>query len=159
VTERPIIFSGAMVRAILEGRKTQTRRLVRWPKWADAERDFGALRDSQSGIAFYSDGCPRKRMTCPYGQPGDILMPRWASRITLEIISVRVQLLQEITEEDAMAEGVDWPEGQQERNKMLWGCEQTARMRFADIWDSIAAKRAPWDSNPVVWAITFRRSA
>lgn len=68
-----------------------------------------------------------------------IHMPRWASRITLEVADVAVERLQEITEEGAVAEG----------------CE--TRAGFRDLWDSINAKRGhPWDSDPWVWVIGFR---
>lgn len=81
-----------------------------------------------------------------------IHMPRWASRITLEIISVRVERLQEITEEDARAEGVA---------AMMVECRPDAhephRGLFAILWDQINGKRAPWVSNPWVWRVEFRR--
>lgn len=84
-------------------------------------------------------------------------MPRWASRITLEITEVRVQRLQEISEEDAQAEGVyndhSTPDG--------WGFEATCgnvyRRNFARSWDSINGKKAPWSSNPWPWCLSFRR--
>jgi hypothetical protein len=80
-----------------------------------------------------------------------ISMPRWASRITLEITDVRVQRLQEISEEDAEAEGVySWSE--------MGPLDICARPLFASLWDSINAKRAPWASNPFIWALTFRRA-
>lgn len=85
-----------------------------------------------------------------------IHMPRWASRITLEISEVRVQRLQEISEDDAATEGAT---RDTEQNIRKWGYDQTMRMAFADLWDSINGKRpnASWDSNPLIWAITFRR--
>src|SRR3989304_7157316 len=126
--EHSIIFSGEMVRAILEGRKTQTRRVVSQKHMGRMEID--TLKFSKSDYSI-----------CPYGQPGDYLwvretwshykggyfyradeehydvawkpsihMPREASRLTLESIKVRAARLQNIIEEDAMAEGV-LPEG------------------------------------------------
>lgn len=139
VRERPILFSGPMVRAILEGRKTQTRRVLKNP-------DDGVSTTIEDGSPLYcDDGGFWHPRPCPYGQPGDRLwvreahqlspdgpiyratarehgtyepggagpwrpsihMPRWASRITLEITDVRVERVQEITEDDAIAEGVE----------------------------------------------------
>lgn len=168
--EIPILFNGEMVRAILDGRKTQTRRVVK-----------------QRG------DCSGSMEQCPYGQPGDRLwvretwacshlydqfpprlipldarfayaatehigglikrpsihMPRWASRITLEIESVRVERVQEITRGDAMEEGCPFSNMQAGPNPKHW---------FRDLWDSINGPRGfGWDVNPFVWAITFRR--
>lgn len=71
-------------------------------------------------------------------------MPRWASRITLEVTEVRVQRLQDISEEDARAEGVE-PH------------HDDPRLDFRALWDSINRDRAPWSANPWVWCISFRR--
>jgi hypothetical protein len=73
-----------------------------------------------------------------------IHMPRWASRLTLEVTDVRVQRLQEISEEDAQAECVPTGDG-----------EGSYREGFASIWQDINGKRAPWASNPWVWAVSF----
>jgi hypothetical protein len=76
-------------------------------------------------------------------------MPRWASRLTLEIIRVRVQRVQEIGLEDVQCEGVIFTP--QSSLKQV-------RMQFAHLWDSLNAKRGyPWESNPWVWVITFKR--
>jgi hypothetical protein len=83
--------------------------------------------------------------------PG-IHMPRWASRITLEVTEVRVQRLQEISEEDAKAEGVFPTAG----SRLPTRPHQRA---FRILWDSINGKRAPWESNPWVWAVSFRTLA
>lgn len=79
-----------------------------------------------------------------------IFMPRWASRITLEIMEVRVERLNEITEEDAMSEGVDWKDHAGLASK-------TAKKLFAQLWDSINGKKFPWSGSPWVWVITFKR--
>lgn len=74
-----------------------------------------------------------------------IFMRRWFSRITLEITDVRVERLNAISDHDARAEGMDL------------ASHGTAPARFAELWESINGKRAPWSSNPWVWALTFRR--
>ncbi len=206
--ERPILFSAPMIRAILDGRKSQTRRAMK-PQ-PDAVHD---------GEPYWFIGGYRTRMdannplVCPYGFPGSRLwvretcraeelpsgldgvryladdcfipienteaasdawlslaaygqrigghhkcrnvpsihMPRWASRITLEITGIRVEQLQDISEADAMAEGIDpkFPQDEQWAN--------AARMRFADIWESINGQGS-WDTNPLVWVVEFRSS-
>lgn len=87
--------------------------------------------------------------------PG-IHMPRWASRILLEITEVRVERLQAIGEEDARAEGLrphacGWSDGVNGYDTL------TARQAFGELWDEINGERAPWASNPWVWAVSFRR--
>lgn len=79
-----------------------------------------------------------------------IFMPRWASRITLEIAGVRVERLQEITEEDARAEGVDAHPPSAIDDRIY-------RRPFEVLWDSINGKIYPWASNPWVWVIEFKR--
>jgi len=79
-----------------------------------------------------------------------IFMPRWASRITLEIEDVRVQRLQDISERDARAEGM-LPAGANPAHY------KPARDLFRRLWNDINEDRAPWSSNPWVWAISFRR--
>jgi hypothetical protein len=78
-----------------------------------------------------------------------IFMPRWASRIQLEVLGIRVQRLQEISEEDALAEGVygdESPYGQ-----------ATPIMCFKAGWDKINGKRGSWESNPWVWVVEFKQ--
>jgi hypothetical protein len=86
-----------------------------------------------------------------------IHMPRWASRITLEITEVRVQRLQGISEEDAFAEGVAANPYHMADGTIDEGMSISARANFASLWDSINGSRAPWSENPWVWAITFKR--
>ena len=235
--ERPIIFSGAMVRAILDGRKTQTRRVVRWPKWADPDRDWPFLLPPAHSLALYRDGRPVKKMGCPYGVPGDRLwvretwrvtsesnhydtdekrlyvayrantgspghlggrqhttifsassdedlaakawgnhrsgpwrpsihMPRWASRLMLEVTAVRVERLQDISEADAAAEGVDGlvpghgPVTDAEvRAEPGYMRSRFYRDGFAFAWHNINGKRpgCSWEDNPWVWVVSVRR--
>jgi hypothetical protein len=211
MAERPIIFSAAMVRAILDGRKTQTRRVVRLPKWGTAideigddgytmwcvARDSGCLspalpqylptdtlwvREAFALGHYYDDeGKPIGDLRPFYAATMDvgrwydpdadqwrdrprwrpsIHMPRWASRITLRVTGVRVERLHDISEEDAIAEGV--LVGQ------LPGCfhsgigtldvewRSTATHAFEHLWESINGP-GTWDANPWVVAISFER--
>jgi hypothetical protein len=186
VKERPILFSGPMVRAILDGRKTQTRRIVRG---TIGERDGVAVLEGQT-----IEGNPAVLGQCQYGRPGDRLwvretwsqpggrlhyradevdhgevhvwvpsihMPRRYSRLSLEITEVRVQRLQEISEADARAEGA--PVGEKLPGTVNGEPAEVMaldpRLAFLWLWDSINGKRAPWSSNPWVWALTFKRVA
>lgn len=208
--ERPIIFSGPMVRAILEGRKTQTRRVVK-PQPTEID---GQLRTQSAMLLAAIFGREATKADeesfapkCPYGVPGDRLwcketfahgamgpiyradwgepvgnnypahrtaawlseiqkacgadvlshewkspihMPRWASRITLEIESVRVERLQDISEADAMAELGANPSG-------TYPAEFGYHNRlFADLWESIHGKGS-WKLNPWVWVLSFKK--
>lgn len=196
-----------MVRAILEGRKTVTRRVVKFlPEYQDAQY-VRIKRDSRISKydAVLSITHEDAFAACPYGQARDrlwvretwycagadesdgypvryredasivqdvsttwrpsIFMPRWASRINLEIISVRVERLQEITEDDAQAEGMP-KMARVERYDPIFGGgvsnkiheQGTYRFGFQIGWDGLNAKRGfSWDSNPWVWRIEFSR--
>ncbi len=237
IKERPILFSAPMVRAILEGRKTVTRRVCKPQPSANAHTTCA------SGIpmgAWWETGKDINR--CPHGQPGDRLwvretwycdhfevqkgpylqpadmhdldqsredgelvyaadglapyeqeqptwkpsihMPRWASRILLEITDVRVERLQDISEEQAQAEGCfftdygrkcghtgsGWtevgdcpvPEAHHPlRNGWMWDktsspneCLGTATWAFANLWQKTGGD---WDANPWVWVVEFKR--
>lgn len=236
--ERPILFSAPMVRAILEGRKTQTRRVVKpqpiacdkYVGGAFIERRPGRTDGGQDRTAV---GAPSDYVArvCPYGRIGDRLwvretfahwtardifsgapvpvtayragrqwrngncpsyekdklfwknpddkptnvkwkspihMPRWASRITLEITDVRVQRVQDISEADAIAEGCDAACGMSGDDDLMVSQVQQMRgfdssysvARFVLLWDSINGKRpgvTNWNVNPCVWALTFKR--
>ena len=205
MSERPILFSAPMVRAILEGRKSQTRRVVnpqpvnpvgdpgfspaedvwRWDHENVRVCPYGApwgdrlwVRETWTGtwcyeemhLAYAADGSERtlevpdvpqdyalpKAAIKPGAWVTPLFMPRWASRLTLEITDVRVQRVQEISEEDAQAEGVE-----AERWVKIGGENGASyRMGFRSIWDHINAKRGySWQSNPWVWAVSFRRVA
>lgn len=190
--ERPILFSAPMVKAILEGRKTQTRRVVKhvpalgYPfEWClsaelgvidravgDYTRycPYGQFRDRlwvrESGnIAtdksawMYPDAGGKLAPTAPVGSESwarewkscpSIHMPRWASRLTLEITSVRIGRAQSISDDAALAEGVKC-EG------LL--VDHEPRIKFRELWDSINGQRAgcAWADNPWVWVVEFRR--
>lgn len=176
--ERPILFSAPMVRAILDGRKTMTRRVMK-PQPEDCTYHHGS--------AVY-----RVEKKCTYGVPGDLLwvretwasdvdgcpaglsyradhldprgdgpanpmrwrpsifMPRWASRLKLRITNVSVERLREITEHDAMREGVNAESVSTQPGIYSY------RAPFAELWDSINAGRGfGWDANPWVWVIGF----
>lgn len=238
--ERPILFSGAMVRAILDGRKTQTRRVC---NGQPGELWTGSV--VEDGNIFMTQTChpARMPMICPYGAPGDrlwvretfyesgyhyashpeddeyrawagfghragdgnlfyaangrpevrgkndwcvdvgpreadkkfipdqgnrfwkkrpsIFMPRWASRITLEITGVRVERVQEISNEDAWDEGCRlFDDREYWKNDYIGAVvlADTPRDEFQGLWNSINAKRGfSWESNPWVWVVEFKR--
>ena len=213
VKERPILFSAPMVRAILDGRKTQTRRIVKPQPPGSCRYEINGNQDKAycvfddaglpGGIGFCPPTARSKDhlLPCPYGKPGDrlwvretwqqvtqdvatvkpidvlrdckqgvcyaadgercpitygqvklrwrpsIFMRRWASRITLEITGVRVERLQDISEEDAIAEGVQCA-----------GVPSslTNRGAFAKLWESINGPDS-WAANPWVWVVEFHK--
>jgi hypothetical protein len=181
--ERPILFSAPMVRAILDGSKTQTRRIVK--------------------IKYDGCGAPimpnDPRLPCPYGQVGDRLWVRetWAdmgtghtayrattdeqtaklmswkpsihmhrhrSRITLEITDVRVERLQDISDEDAECEGIKpivelgqlpaWQHTSSLSTRHVKSIDHITP--YKHLWESINGPSS-WDANPFVCAITFKR--
>lgn len=205
--ERPILFNGPMVRAILDGRKTQTRRPLKLQPDRDIDGEpywhvggFRAWQFRPVSDVLRKGGALLK---CPYGVPGDLLwvreawqllwcshhetdcgteydctlitgevpkendshygfdyratsdlpnegdpwrpsihMPRWVSRITLHVEAVRVERVQDISEEDARAEG--------------FACHDS----FAVTWEETYAKRGlGWDANPWAWVVEFSRVA
>lgn len=207
VKERPILMSAEMVRAILDGRKGQTRRVVK-PQPPKETQLFVAVRDwfeaadidQELGFDFPTS---QHQYHCPYGVPGgrlwvretwcefverhrtkrnirefayranchedgercrqdyidagypyqwkpSIHMPRIASRLLLELTNVRVERLQDISDEDAAAEGVDaMPSAP---------AALTHRTSFAKLWDTL--NKSPdysWESNPWVWVLDFKR--
>lgn len=189
--ERPILFSATMVRAILEGRKTQTRRVMKTQYVNVAKLDpyteemllrhcpYGQIGDrlwvretwtnlsyepspDKACVLYRADGEEK-----PYelNWRPSIFMPRWASRITLEIIDARVHRLQEISEEDAACEGVEKTSAMIWRNYFEDCAQYSAKSSFASLWQSINGKNKPggewdaWDANPWVWALTFKRVA
>ncbi|MBW6333091.1 hypothetical protein ACV36R_29240 [Pseudomonas aeruginosa] len=195
--ERPILFNDQMVRAILDGRKTVTRRVMK------PQPDFlGSMVDPNTPFKPLDAGL-HARITCPYGEPGDRLwvretwglqvrsygggagefivyratnpdaiycrssegreypvkwkpsihMRRHSSRILLEITAVRVERLQDISNDQAIAEGIDThPMGFYGN-----GCI-TAGGAFLELWESINGD-GRWADNPWVWVIEFKRVA
>ncbi len=224
MTKHPIIFSGTSIPALLDGRKTQTRRIVKLPNptrhvvvdpggtifgpgpYIKAYRNTDMSPPEDGNIAAM-----HPRVHCPYGYPGDrlwvkeayaahelyealkpseipaegrvwsrlwfaardsgcedgpdhsdagrwrncLFMPLWASRITLEVTDVRVERVQGISEEDAIAEGVDAVSMAAMPRQGTW----TRRQDFAQIWNKLNGKKpgCSWDDNPWVWVIEFRR--
>jgi hypothetical protein len=197
--ERPIPFSGPMVRAILAGTKTQTRRLVK----PQPSITSGSLLHWRGAAVMAGHDTARS----PYGQPGDRLwvreawrtvkeaddtpprdmdaayrlwyeadahadhhahqlgygryrppmfMPRWASRITLEVTGVRVERLADISEADAQAEGIE-----RRGSGWAWYSDRKAYtmqpiVSYRDLWESINGPGS-WDANPWVWVVEFKR--
>lgn len=219
--ERPILFSGPMVRAILDGRKTVTRRLIKpQPTWMyeslDAEwfapRCVRRNGDEYPGEAVFGVSDDDHHVVCQYGAVGDrlwvrethsfsteliplvgrcvrdweyvkriwyqadnnrptwaetkwrpsIFMPRHASRITLEVVSARVERLQEITEEDVAKEGfIEWSDPPRVTSKHygvtkadVW--ETSPKSAFARVWREINGALS-WDANPWVWRVEFKQ--
>jgi len=199
MTEKPILFSKSMILAILDNRKKQTRRVIKFPlnclhlsgnpvkllnDWALSK--IGKLKNGVLEYEYQNDVDDSRigKIKCPYGAPGNqlwvretfhqhymgglpcykaddncketdvinwkpsIFMPRWASRIQLEIKDIRIERIQDISEEDAKAEGIEWGEG----------AGSNPRVIFSNLWDSINEKRGfGWGLNPWVWVIDFER--
>lgn len=210
-TERPILFSAPMVRGLLDGTKTQTRRVMRhqpqpvvvhgigpmlgikkprgkdrwlWPNardevlascphgrpgdrlWVRESFDFlpvgGPDEPQACEIVYWATGssepreCPHDYNPMIYGREKvrpSIHMPRWASRITLEITGVRIERLQRISAADAIAEGVNvHPDHRGKPSTSIYSPVQAYR----DLWERINGPDS-WDENPWVWVIEFRR--
>lgn len=215
--ERPIIMSAESVRAILDGRKSMTRRVLKIQpptQWDEVKPIYGSngagiiAWDFYSSLNRYDHGYLKDSF--PYGHIGDhlwlreswfevtklsdsygkqfgisggidtwnlykadgsklpdgfkwkspLFIPRKASRITLEITDIRVERLQDITEEDARAEGVIDGGCLNCGEHEPCGCGNPmpdARDAYVSIWNTLNAKRGyPWESNPWVWAISFK---
>lgn len=197
---KPILFNGEMVKAILDGRKTQTRRVIKVQPPGD-DYVFSTILDTtgdQKKVGkhnWYNDNSKpdSKYFSNPYGLPGDKLwvretwrettdqpgvmyradgwedciaqynlkwrpsihMPRWASRITLEITGVRVDRVQDIKPIDCVAEGIYEPKYNYKRYEGMM-----ATIAFEKVWNSINAKRGfGWDTNPWVWVIEFMEAS
>lgn len=162
IKERPILFKGEMVRAILDGRKTMTRRIAKSGKCA-----FGKVGDrlwvresfliKPNGEFYYKADDPICNGWNDNGKSiswkPSIHMPREASRITLEITGVRIERLKDITEDDARAEGVEIFRNYR-KDSQHW--MNSARDSFMTLWQSIHGDET-WDFDPFVWVVEFRR--
>lgn len=207
---RPILFNGAMVRALLDGSKTQTRRpfSARMLSLMESAGLAGVVSHFTTEATLASNDLNYVRDFCPYGKPGDLLwvreafsgphcmeasegraavppkkwphesalwywadgdpsegdwtrprpsihMPRFASRITLEIVSVRVERLNDISEADARVEGVML----YERGRLGPDAEDSAvsyRQGYRWLWETINGPGS-WAANPWVWVVEFKR--
>ena len=198
--ERPILFSAPMVRAMLDGSKTQTRRVVKFDdsrgRW-DAH-GYYAVTDYTIVKVPWTEQTIRQVIPCKFGDRGDHLwvretwaaphafdhlpprlipsgtrfhyrasedaggllwrpsihMPRFASRISLEITGVRVERLQDISEADCRAEGCSGGHG----SIPGYGYAATPLEHYHWLWNSINGQGA-WESRPWIWAIEFRKAA
>jgi hypothetical protein len=158
VKERPILFSTSMVRAILDGRKTQTRRLRFRADPGDTlwVRESWRPSDKLGVHVEYLADTPRA-----YGRwKPSIHLRRCHARLFLEVLAVREEPLAAITVEDVFDEGLEpGPSGAYVVDD---GTDDTVEREdpieaFALLWDSINGKRAPWSSNPRVTVVEFRR--
>lgn len=187
IKEHPILFSAPMVRAILAGAKTQTRRVVHRRHLAQINLTRGPIRanwskpmpygqpgdrlwvretwsrEFEGGVCYRADDAPGEvaEFVDAQGNPikgsrwkPSIHMPRWASRITLEITGVRVERLQDISEADAQAEGCALecmtPTGD-DSGSAIWGPGG-----YIALWESLNGPGS-WEANPWVWVIEFKR--
>lgn len=194
VKERPILFNGEMVRAILDGTKTQTRRLVKgcveeggvysidaWMNGKMPKCPYGTVGDrlwvretwawvpgvngsmGWSTLNYKADGGQRmfdgdkvmnetgKFLTHEGVWRPSIHMPHWASRITLEITNVRVERLQDISEEDAKAEGVEASKSVEMKNG-----SPCYSLPFQLLWNRTYGCDA-WEKNPWLWVVEFKK--
>lgn len=169
MADRPIIFGAPMMRALLNGEKSQTRRYARLSPccaigdrlWVREAWACLGMKPSQADGAIYRVGHPEARARGPRVDARwrpSIHMPRWASRMTLVVTDVRSQRLQEISRDDAIAEGIRRVGGSALRWEAWSGAEgqesATPVEAFAVLWDSIHGPGA-WSANERVWAITF----
>ena len=205
MTDRQILFSAPMVRALLAGTKTQTRRMVKPCKDLSVGCELAAcelagevnagdysnakyrpgdrlwvretciaeeLPDGLDGVRYLADEAfipiqstseaadrwldlrfygKRQSPVAPVKTVPAIHMPRWASRITLEVTGVRVERSQDISEADAMAEGVHYSL----LEKIQAGQDRWARHAYKKLWESIHGPGS-WDLNPWVWVVEFK---
>lgn len=209
--ERGILFSAPMVRALLDGSKTQTRRAMKTQPASEPFVSRASLNQSGTRpvtVAMWDNRAPDGSTCCicPYGVVGDrlwvretwcahstfngikpslipqskvfyasddgyspsgapgrpsIFMPRWASRITLEITDVRVERLQDISEADAITEGIEFNAALDPSGPCKWRYYKRPSAgidcpvgSYESLWDSINGAGS-WDANPWVWVVSF----
>ena len=147
--ERLISFTDDMQQASRDGRKGQIRRVVKLidPRHHRIDIEDGVVKESTR-----INGCWHvvKVHKCPYGVVGDRLR---SDDLLLEITGLRVERLQEITPDDACAEGIELSD----YDKGSANSASKYVPMFRDLWDSIYAEKHPWKSNPFVWVIEFKR--
>jgi hypothetical protein len=129
-----------------------------------ADDAFIALPDDERIAALWREAHAKRSRVNEYAWRSPIFLPRWASRLTLEITEMRVQRLQEISEADAIAEGApDFFERYEHISRDQRICtgelarDFPHRACFACVWDELNGDRALWSTNPWVYALTFRR--
>lgn len=197
--ERSLIMTGESVRAVLAGRKTQTRRVARdqTAKSYQWVSQFPVIPTRDGLYEGWAKDCGQSFLlptSCPYGSVGERLwvresfshsrewhmnpwywadgdptdgdyekpkpsihMPRWASRLTLEITDVRVERVQDVSENDVLAEGVTVDKVAAVAG-VPWSEMPDLYTAFRVLWDALNAKRGySWNDNPFVWVLSFRR--
>lgn len=157
MTDIPIIFSPAMARALLEGRKTMTRRLASSPLRRAKAGDRLYVREMFRTETIVINGVLREQARYPEDQfrrefdpmkyKPSIHMPRWASRMTLVVTATKIERLNDITEDDARAEGVELIDGSI-RHPSYW-------QAFASLWSALHGPPNEWTHDPEVVALTF----
>ncbi len=206
--DKPILYSTSMVQALLTGKKTQTRRLIKPQPVHGASRLLHTIESTDSrrngecrwavmkDSVTIDDRYTSSPFRCPYGKPGDLLyvretlecangeaigypadgrwlpndpwmwrrktlpsihMPKWLSRLTLEITNIRAERLQDISEEDAVQEGIYmcdsgyfWWDSNTQKS-----CYRTAKSAYQGLWELINGKDS-WKDNPWVWVVKFK---
>lgn len=152
---------GTLLIGFKDGRTRTCDNVGEWDRYAiQAADQCAAAQCPQDGEGYYQW---RRKEDCPVKWKPSIFMPRWASRLTLELTAVRVERVQDISEADALAEGVTWPDrnGQPYRPPIDTTGMSKLRLaaeRFQELWDSLNAKRGySWDKNVYVWVLEFKR--
>lgn len=167
-TTRDISFNEAMLASVKAGTKTQTRRLMR-PQPVPAS-ELGDEEYDGPPQYFVENGQVRTParygswpVPCPYGEPGDLLRIQEEPSILLEIVSVRAERVQDINENDAIAEGLEsWLEDMEVGYLRYYkdyqdkeGGWDKPELSFRSLWESIYGLES-WNTNPWVWKVEFK---